>query len=349
MKQILCGLLLIGLLGSMAFGVTRYIDPDATGTPVDGTIEGQAYRSMDQFEAHEQAVLSAPMIVNLRASSGTPDPNGCGISGWTTSAANYIRLIGDGTYKMQVANSLAVLTVAEDFVRLEGLWIESTAVNTTTNVLRFNYQNAANDVRVDSCVIKGPGMDTDIVRGVRIEDDDGDDTILRMSNSLIYNVGTGTGDVAVSCAEYDTLYLYNCTIIDGNDGILDGLNQEVAGSIIMKNCVFNNNDWSCHIHDAVTTFSEYNLFEDARGFGANKTDSTSLTFIGTTYHLDSTDTEAIGVGVTLTSDPNIAVTYDYDGDSRPQGVGFDLGYDEYVTPGGGAATKPTTIFRRRRM
>lgn len=345
MRKILLSLLLC--VASQAFGVDRYIDPDAVGTPVDGTTWGQAYRSMDQWEAAEQAVLGETMTVNLRASSGTPDVNTCVITGWTTYVDKYINLIGDGTYKMQITNSgvTPALYIGESFVRMSGLWIEQAVTNGNVSMLKFNYQDASNDVRIDSCVFKGPGEDGDIIYGVNLEDDAGDDTILRMSNSLIYDVGTGNLDMALRCQEFDTLYLYNCTIIGGQYGIYDANAQEVPGNIIMKNCVINGSTTCATIVDAVTTFSTDNLFSDASGFGANVTANTTLTFTGATYHLDSTDTEAIDVGVDLTGDPNIAVTDDYDGDARPQGSDYDLGYDEYV-PAGGAETN-YRAFRRR--
>ena len=105
------------------------------------------------------------------------------------------------------------------------------------------------------------------------------------------------------------------------------VNHTATGIFIDYNLTYNsdNSTPSC------ATWGTYNPCQESHNLWA-----TNPKFISTTdYHLQSTS-PAINAGITLSG-----VTNDYDGNSRPQGAGYDIGAYEYVS--GGTPTPTPTL------
>ena len=158
--------------------VIRYVDPDVA-IPGDGTTWDKAYASLFAWNAAEATDLDAAnnyMTVHCRSSSGTNDTTPCNITGWTTSATDYIEIIGDdfpatGIYdatKYVLHNNdtaSGTLYILEDFVRVHNLQILVTA-SSTADRSGFYVVNlgATPDIRIDSCIVKGVCSGTGSVR-----------------------------------------------------------------------------------------------------------------------------------------------------------------------------------------
>ena len=142
-------LLLILLLCSVcqAAQIIRYVDPDVAAGDGSGDSWENAYASLFAWEDGEETDLDTAnnyMTVYCRSSSGTADTTNFSIVGWTTSATDYIEIIGadfpvdgiwDDTKYVFHNNDDAThgMIINEDFVRIEKLQI---LVTVTPNNVR---------------------------------------------------------------------------------------------------------------------------------------------------------------------------------------------------------------------
>ncbi len=160
---------------------------------------------------------------------------------------------------------------------------------------------------------------------------------VRVYNSLITSNGKA-GITNVWGREYDTDIAYNTLVGNGfaassgeaRTGAVvlgEGWNVNLQDNIIVSNAIgfdcdvctvtANNNlvwgNTTDYVNDASASSSD--LSEDPLFLDAGEGD----------YHLSSSS-PAIDAGV----DPDIYVYTDFDGEARPQGGGYDIGYDEYA-------------------
>lgn len=126
---------------------------------------GGDYSSLNAWEADKQAVLSAPEEAECYDFLDTSE---AAIIGWTTSAANYIRIytpaaerhngtsrdVSGSGYQLANGTTAGVLRIGEEYVRLEGLNVKSTDTG-GSEALHFPAAlNASNDVRVSECIFQ---------------------------------------------------------------------------------------------------------------------------------------------------------------------------------------------------
>jgi hypothetical protein len=146
-----------------------------------------------------------------------------------------------------------------------------------------------------------------------------------ITNSIIKN-NTGSSIGGINC--YDSsLIITNCTIADntgGDNGGIDfvwGLSLTITNSILWG-------DYPNEINTGPTSPAHIVTFSNIQGgySGAGNIAADPL-FVGNgDYHLTALS-PCINKGTSIG-----APDYDIDGDSRPQGAGYDIGADEYAGP-----------------
>jgi hypothetical protein len=133
--------------------------------------------------------------------------------------------------------------------------------------------------------------------------------------------------------------LYNNTFVAENAAAALYFSSDAAydANTVWYNNLFENCKDSYNSYEPGT--ADYNVFDAAVDLGgANDQQSQTFTFEDAAngdYHLDSTDTGAMGNGTDLSSDGTYAFDDDVDGDTRSD---WDCGADEYVSGGGATNT-----------
>ena len=318
---------------------------------------GYNYDSLFDWEAGEQADIDTPgtiAVAKCRCTGGTADTTGVTIDGWTTSAADYIKIWTDPaesyrhTGKWTTGNKYrleptgAQLLINEDYVRIYGLQIK-TSLGSANGVVRViaSYYDSSNII-IGYCYIHNTGQGACIY---------GYYTTIDVYNTVAY-VATNREDRADNSVVFGSTNCYinlkNCTLI-GNS-VENGVNSSAVSCIIDCQNVIINGAENCMVGGARIT-GNYNLTSDATAVGANSVINTTLTFVDAAnqdYHLSATDSAAIGAGTNLYAG---GWQDDIDGDDRGgAAAAWDIGADEYVAVGG-ASIVPILLhqYRARRQ
>lgn len=258
--------------------ILRYVDTgsDAGG---DGTTSAtssgdntHAYQSLNAWEAAEQADLDTANNTHTvhcnRTNSGAADTIAVDVTGWTTSATDFITIIADDfpadgifdTTKYNLAlTNVNNLLIRENYVRVEKLQVVCTETGTSNSrgIYLTIVDAGGSDIRIDSCIVKGICSGTGTGRGILVEDVDATVTIF---NTVVFGFlsGADTGFAGINLNQ-GTSVVYNCTVFNCYYGITG------AGTAI--NCVlFNNTD------DALTATLDYCATDQHAGGGTNGVD-----------------------------------------------------------------------------
>jgi hypothetical protein len=304
----------IGAHHSLEYG--HVVDPDSGA--------GYDYTSLNTWESNEQADLSVTGLnkisrADCTSSSGTADTTPLtSIVGWTTTADNYIYIVGDTLtqtyidttkYRIEITDDTC-LDVREDYVRLESLQFKMTysASDTYSGCVEFSDQTAsANDIRVSKCILACAGSPTNYM-GLDINDPD---VNLKIWNTVIYDFprrGIEFGGA--------TLEVYNSTIEGAT--VVDGIFAN-SGNITIKNCAV----WNCNddidVGGASSSTIDTCATDDGDGDNSITPSNWADVFEDWTsndYRLKSTDTDLKDKGLT---DPGSGLySDDIFGTTRPQ-------------------------------
>lgn len=153
-------------------------------------------------------------------------------------------------------------------------------------------------------------------------------------NNIFYGHKDGGASVQIGYTNGGTNNrLYN-NIVYGGQGPGINVDSSASGSQVKNNIVYNNNGGGITNSSASTTFA--NNLCGAAGTGcAYVGDPNFVDPAGRDFHLQSTS-PAINKGVTLTE-----FSTDIDGNSRPQGIAWDIGAGEYLS--GGNSAPPSNL------
>ena len=228
--------------------IIRYVDPDVVGGAGDGTTWANAYSSLNAWEAAEQTDLDTAnnyMTVYCRSSSGGDDTTGFTIDGWTTSATDYIEIIGsdfpsDGVldtskYILNITNDHTIL-INENYLRIHNLQVQSTVTGSTTalGLVVLTSLSGSSDIRIDSCIIHVISSSTNTVSGVYAGNSA--DITLKVYNTVIYDVVNGSQPEHHGIIAFNgTIDVYNCTVYNCRKGM-----TKAAGTFNAKNCAVGN-------------------------------------------------------------------------------------------------------------
>jgi hypothetical protein len=243
---------------------------------------------------------------------------------WSTSAyrLNVEGTVDDGCFRYNQSSD-------SNYIVFQGIQFREYGSVDGVHGLRLQ-TGAATTVKLDKCILIGDHADADtLVRGIRTDDND---FRLIMSNTLIY--GWNDGLLLTQSTTGGDHIIYNCTI-DGAGRYGLFYKGFAAGAIKVKNTRFTNHGTAFLYEqnsgfDAFDSTSDYNLTDDVASsitnWGSNSIDSgdtptiayiddTNSTLTARDYHLDTGDS-GIGAGQDLSSDPDLPVTDDIDGDTR---------------------------------
>jgi len=333
--------------------VQRYVNT-ASSAGGDGTTNAttganRAYASLNEWEAAEDGVNlitdGDTHKVDCTGTLTSQDTTALIIDGWTTGPSNDITIDGldpfDGYFLDTVAASQNSVRNYEDYVTVQRLRVQNNYVGSFRYTLRFidasigaaKIRLLSNRVTALSIgVVTGAigiavraGIDVDIINNVVT------------CPTGIFNIGvdiTGAGTTGA----YN---LYNNTCVGADTGYRGADVTKFATARCINNIGQDAVNGAFTTAAAWTTFTN-NLSDDTTGNSGLQ--NVTLTFADADKHLDSTDTEAMGVGANLYSDSYYAVTTDIDGDARPDAA-FDLGADHYIAVGG--ATIPVFMNHYR--
>jgi len=246
-------------------------------------------------------------------------PSASAITPGTTLIANRcVFLNGNASDDGGAIQSSAVGTV----VQLDSCWFEGNTSWDNGNVCQFS-NNAQNEVTVTNCIF---------VNNITKADNSPDRMIETNRNTKFINC------TFVGNNQEDQDLIYNNA--DAADTDADGVNDELADATQVINCIFVNNvvgngdDVLGSRDDAFTIVATNCLFFGNTLQNGNAADNTQRPDIETGSILSDplldadlvpgAGSEAIDGGV----DPatvGVTLTNDYNGDTRPQGAGYDIG------------------------
>ena len=305
--------------------------------------------TVEDFDTLASANLVASnRVMNVACYGDAPDTTAVTISGWTTSATNYIRIFtptsavevgtsqrhpgyyDTGKYLLRYGGE--VLRISDNYVRVDGLQVHMNAdvVNAGGIVFSKGSDTGNSDYEVSNSLVRGPGTGSQNTRiGINLYSA-GSGT-LRAWNNIVYNwVGTGTRNTGIlpDDATYG-FYLYDNTVVDCGWGIEVG-----NGTVVAKNNLVSSN--TDNYNGTFSGLSTNNLSgpSQADAPGSNPRNAATVTFVsysGDDFHLAAADTGARGYGADLSADANLAFAVDIDGAAR-SGL-WDIGADEWAAPG----------------
>lgn len=284
--------------------IPRFVDTgsDAGG---DGTTSAtssgdntHAYQSLNAWEAAEETDLDTANNTHTvhcnRTNSGGMDTTAVTISGWTTSATDFITVIADdfpanGIYdntKYTLHNNDSIVTffgLVEDYINLVNLQVLIT--ETSTNVRRginVDALGVANAINIDSCIIKGACSGTGAANGIRVA---GANNNVNIFNNIITDIfiAADGGFRGISVTSATAVNLYNNTFYNNTRAV----NRDGGTVNAINDALFNNED------DFTGSFAtiDYCATEEGAGEGTN------------------------GVAITQTADDYAALVVDAAGDN----------------------------------
>lgn len=294
------------------------------------------YTSLSAWEAGRQGDLVANDYIEVAECYAMADTSTLTISGSTVDSGHYMSITvatGQGhsgvwdANKYYIQQSLNVIVISDNYVRITGIQLDCTYSGT-------NSRNGINisgitGVQLNRNIIKFSGSSTNETDGIYCSSST---STARIWNNIIYGWGTGGTGYGLRCAGTDTsdttsTWCLNNTVVGCTSGIYSNYKGNISKNNLISGCTTT----------ASGTFragTDYNATNNASmGYtvdgGGNSHDHTSHTFTfigGVDYHLDPTDTGAIGLG---TTDPGSGLfSDDIDGVTRVEP--WDIGADQHT-------------------
>lgn len=329
-------------------------------TTVTKTIKssGGDYTSLSAWEAGQQGDLTGVRDEIARAVCyAIDDTTEFGVDGWTTSATQYITMECDATARHAgvwngakynlIGSSANVLSINEEYVRIDGLQIGNAAVGGTQSpIVSVNTRaSGANELRISNCLIKAAGSATYPEPGIRIE---GANSIVNIFNCIVYGLGNVDNYYAsgmLFAGDNITAKVYSSTCIGGKFGLLNWFGTGIT--VAAKNVYCGGTATS----DFSGTITETNCAsEDTSAGGTNHTHANvdTDTFVNVTagsedFHLAAdglSPLQGAGVDTSGESAP-LNFTTDIDGDTISN---WSIGADDGVASGDTLLTVAACAF-----
>jgi len=158
----------------------------------------------------------------------------------------------------------------------------------------------------------------------------------RIENSLFARNIAGSNAAALSLGgSGNTNSIIHTTIVDSNLNPLNAISFG-SGTAYITNTIITGHSIGISITGAPSpskqVYEDYNLFSGVAITSAGVVTSGGHSLSGNPLFVDpSTDNYHIGLGsAAIDKGTDAGISTDIDGDTRPIGVGFDIGYDEFA-------------------
>ena len=359
--------------GNIGNGNTEFVVKTATGgTPANQdsvavTSIHHEWASLADYEAHftdsshiNNASLVAADVVAFACcyydhDNQTADTTAVVIDFGTPEVDNYLQIytpIGEtesinsqghsgawdiGKYRLEVTGNHAIENL-EDYTQIVGLQIYQDPTDHDQNGI---YNNGPTEVTIKQNIIKGNKNNTDYrQRGIYCNNQSGDN--IYVLNNILYDFIRNYSYGIFLNTGYPTFWVYNNTVYNCYIGIH---NEGLDGPSYVKNNIATSSS-SADFNGTYDSDSHYNISSDDTAPGTNSKINQTLSdiaFVSTTsgsedLHIQSAST-AKDAGTDLSSDTNLSIWRDIDGDER--GASWDIGADEYVSSGQTASLSDT--------
>ncbi len=260
------------------------------------------------------------------------------INGWTTDADHYVKIYvpkeerhtgkaknSDGSYNgFAIKNDGSTtnhptILIETPYTKIDGVIVDSNQVWAAAGI-GFGSSSSGTNSEISNCIVLNGNVASDAV-GFFLSNAGSN---IKIYNCIAYGYKYGFK------VYYNTgVFIYNCTSVNNDYGFHTagtGLNIDI------KNCLSSNNTESDFSISGDTVYINYCASSDgtADDFGGEGNRTYQLfKFVDEAnddFHLSSDDTSAKDKGVDLSNDPNLAVTFDIDGERR---IGtWDIGADK---------------------
>jgi len=299
-------------------------------------------------------LVSGHYVLNLPCySDSEADTSAVTIDGWTTGANNYIKIYtpadtttevntsqrhngkwDDHKYRLVTSNT-ASITIAENYVKILGLQIHSTAINGVDQgtILGRMSDAGTSEIEIGHNILRGPGnsggtarIDGYQVRGTTPT------SVSKVYNNVIYDfASTAQGGGITTWDADNTTYAYNNTIVNCSYGLYqDGTAPLTAINNLLKSCN------TAAFGTAYAAGTDYNATNNGSmnytvTGGGNVNDRVGQTFAfkdetNDDFHLEPSDAGARNRGADLSVTSPYLLTLDADEQTR-SGT-WDIGADE---------------------
>ena len=262
----------------------RIIDPDSGA--------GYDYTAWHTWESTEQADLTTAglgkiSVATCRSTGGTADTysGARDLNGWTTEAANYIKIWTDPTesyrhsgvwntskYRMIYTGLANLLTLEEDYTQVIGIQFEATGVNTIQLRFRSSTENL-----IEKCIVKNSnvaGGSAGIYMSIPSGSGNG-----YIKNNIVYDINdTGAYGIHGETSGTGNIYIYNNTISACISGISTSSGDSIAVNNLVHNCTAEFLDSGLNVLSGYNVFDEYPVADGAMGTSHETGSATSYEY-----------------------------------------------------------------------
>lgn len=319
---------------------------------------GGDYTSLEAcLHANEQDLVSNDKYFDVEIDgdwSGGADTTAVTIHNYTTDSTHYVNIYttstarhdgkwNTGKYRLITTASSNTLTIASNYVTINGLQIQ---LNVDVNNYHAIYFAGYDNILICNNIVRGNAYNR-YKYGIR---NDNNGSANKIYNNIIYDFDNSTHSTAYGCylsAGFgQRIKLYNNSIIDCAIGVFDANADRVTAKNNLIKCI-----------DAFTgtltdddTYNDYNAISENNSgevaIGSHGRYNQTFTFVNEAsddFHLASTDAGAKDYGL---SDPGSGL-FSTDIDGQTRSGSWDIGADEYVASGTIVPLIMETYRRRR--